>query len=106
MQIELDIYFNKCLVSLQNKLKCKTWLKVHETEMILAGRLVRDTYFIYRTESGIKVLQMDPVAGILIKSHDNLVPGRATFTYQVLQMQDFLFCSDFENRRIHIFSLG
>jgi hypothetical protein len=30
MQIEQSIYFNKCLVSLQNKLKCRTWLRINE----------------------------------------------------------------------------
>lgn len=106
MQIEQSIYFNKCLVSLQNKLKCRTWLKVDEQEMILSARLVKDKYFIYKTQSGIKVLQMDPENKKLIKTFEGFLEGRSTFTYQVMQRQDFLFCSDFENRRLHVYSLG
>lgn len=72
----------------------------------MSARLVKDKYFIYKTQSGIKVLQMDPENKKLIKTFEGFLEGRSTFTYQVMQRQDFLFCSDFENRRLHVYSLG
>ena len=107
IQIDLNIYFNKCLFSSEdNRLRCKTWVIVPEEQMILSGRLIKNTYFIYRTEVGIKMLQLDYATRTSTLFKEKFTEGRSTFTYQMIQNEDYIICSDYQNRVVKIWRLG
>lgn len=107
IQIELTIYLQKCIVSKANRLKCKTWFKIEEEQMILEGILIKDEYFIYKITDGFKVFEFDGEGG-LINNYKipELANERSTCIYQILQKQDFLFCEDYEHRIFYIYSLS
>ena len=102
IQIELEIYFQKCKVSRLNLLKCITWNKVEETNMVLEGTLVRDEYFIYKTNEQTKAVQFDSNNVPIVTA---FMGARATCTFQVLQKIDVLFCVNFEDRTFHTYYL-
>lgn len=105
IQIELTIYLQKCLVTRDNKLKCRTWYKIDEKQMILQGILIKDEYFVYKITSGFRIYEFSEGALLSNYSVAELPNERSTCTYQILQKQDFLFCEDYEHRRFYIFSL-
>lgn len=105
IQIELIIYFQRCIVSNENKLKCRTWYKIEETQMILQGILIKDRVFVYKVAQGYKVFEFDQ--GYLVDSFnvEELKNERSTCVYQILQKQDYIFCEDYEHRIFYIYSL-
>lgn len=105
IQIELTIYLQKCIVSSDNNLKCRTWFKIEEAQMILEGILIKDSYFVYKITDGYKIYEFQDGALLANYSVPELPNERSTCTYQVLQKQDFLFCEDYEHRKFYVFSL-
>ena len=78
---------------------------VKENQMILSGRLIKNSYFIYRTEEGIKMITLNYAKRSFVM-RDGFTTGKSTFTYQVIQNEDYIICSDFQNRLVKIFRLG
>lgn len=74
--------------------------------MVLSGRLIKNQYFIYRTEDGIKMITLDFAKRTSTTKDDGFTSGKSTFTYQVIQNEDYIICSDFQNRVVKIYRLG
>ena len=102
-QIELNIYFQKCVVSIENILKCRTFSKISERNMITKGILVRDQYFVYRTNQDFIFCQFSADDGQV--TTQRFLSPRAICVYQILQSEDYLYCVDYEKRVFHLFYL-
>ena len=98
-QLQLNIYFQKCLISQNNELRCQTVKKIsNETDMIIEGSIIKSRYFMYLTSKGyiihdIQDQQTNPKV---------IMNSQGTCKYLNFLNYDTIACSNYQTKSLEV----
>lgn len=98
LQLELTIYFLKCLLSQNNNLKCRTIKKIKETDMIIEGMIINSKYFMYLTYRGYSMIKL----GDQTSQSYIIMPAQGTCAYIDFMNYDMIGCSNFQSKTLDL----
>lgn len=97
MQLELKIYFMKCLLSQSNRLRCSIIKRISdETDMIIEGRIINGQYFMYLTFKGYFMVKINDQNSKVLKIMD----ARGTCEFIGYLNYNMIACSNFKQKAL------
>ena len=96
-QLELKIYFQRCLLSQIGVLRCRTVKKIkNETDMIVEGSIFKGRYFMYLTSNGYFLHEVDrPALNPIV-----IMTSQGTCKYVAFLNFDMICCSNFRDKTL------
>lgn len=99
LQLELKIYFLKCLLSQSNRMRCRVIKRIsEETDMIIEGRIINGEYFMYLTFKGYFIVKITDQNSKIHKIMDS----RGTCEFVGYLNYNMITCSNFKEKALEL----
>lgn len=109
IQIDLNIYLKKCILSSENKLKCRVVYKdktaVNDQKRILEAQIIQDEFLIYKNEASFTMIDFRN-GGFLAPKEVKFLNGLSTCKFEMFNKLKYLLCIDYSSRKLLIYEIS